>query len=447
MTPDDDRITARSGSVPDTIAPHRNLKTIDAVAIFVGIILGSGVFVAPAQVIAAAPLTAGALGLWVLGAIVAGCGAFTYAELGARFPENGGFYVYYRSVFGEAPAFIGGWSALLVTYPASTAAIALLGAQYAGVLLPQLQPYAPLVASGALLLSGVLNWSGVRTGATAQRVLTAFKVLAVLGVCFAALFAAGSGRGEVSVEPPPTSSFALVLTALVSVLWSYDGWSDVTLVTGELERPERNLGRAVGIGVLALFLVYALVQLSVMSLLPLATAARSTSVLADAVAVALGSKASAVLAAIVVLSTFGSVNGIVLTSSRLAQAMSRDRVIPGWFAEGSGTPTRAIAAMVTVTTAYVWLSDFRGLLEFFGQTIWIFYGLTAVGLLILRRQGELSNAFRAPTAAPYVVITVAFAMTFGLAIADIRRFLTGVALVGSAAPVYLVWRMASQRRK
>lgn len=422
----------------------RRLKTIDAVAIFVGIILGSGVFVAPAQVVGAAPSVPGALALWAAGALVAACGAFTYAELGARFPENGGFYVYYRAVFGEAPAFVGGWSALLVTYPASTAAIALLGASYAGALVPSLADYVPWVATGAMVLAGALNWIGVRTGATAQRVLTAFKVLAVLGVCSAALFA--SGHAHEASEALPVSSLAFVLTAVVSVLWSYDGWSDVTLVTGELEKPERNLGRSVGIGVLVLFVVYALVQLSVMRLLPWSEAAQSKSVLADAVRASLGPQASGILAAIVVVSTFGSVNGIVLTSSRLAQAMSRDRVIPGWFAGGGQTPKRGIIAMVGVTTAYVWLSDFRGLLEFFGQTIWIFYGLTAVGLILLRRTGEVAGAFRAPKLAPYVVIAVGASMSIGLAIADARRFFTGVLLVGAAAPAYMVWRFTQRKR-
>ncbi|MBC7792292.1 MAG: amino acid permease [Clostridia bacterium] len=419
------------------------MKTADAVAIFVGIILGSGVFVAPAQVIAAAPSIGGALAIWALGAIVAACGAFTYAELGARFPQNGGFYVYYQAVFGSAPAFIGGWSALLVTYPASTAAIALLGASYIKAIVPAAGPYVPWVATAALVLAGALNWAGVRSGATAQRVLTAFKVVAVLAVCLAALFASGSPtRGATTM---PVSSLAFVLTAVVSVLWSYDGWSDVTLVTGELVAPERNLGRAVAVGVLVLFAVYSLVQLAVMSLLPLSVAAGSSSVLADAVQASLGAKASGLIAAIVVVSTFGSVNGIMLTSSRLAQAMSRDRVIPSWFAGDLGTPKRAIAAMVLATTAYVWLSDFRGLLEFFGQTIWLFYGLTACGLVRLRWRGDVVNAFRAPVGAPYVVIAVALAMTIGLAIADVRRFFTGVVFVGSAAPTYLLWRYVMKR--
>jgi APA family basic amino acid/polyamine antiporter len=419
----------------------RTLTTTDAVAIFVGIILGSGVFVAPAQVVATAPVGWQAVALWLCGGVVAACGAFTYAECGARLPKNGGFYVYYREVYGEPLAFVGGWSAMFVTYPASTAAIALLGAQYAGAIIPGLSGRAPLVATAALILSATLNWIGVRTGASVQRVLTVFKVLAVLAVCGAALFAHPARE----LRPAPQLwSTPLLLTALVSILWSYDGWSDVSLVTGEMRNPQRDLGRAVGIGVVILFATYAAVQLSVMALLPAATAAASTSVLADAVEVALGTPARLLLAAIVVVSTFGSVNGIVLAASRLGHAMSDDKVIPPWFAHVSPTrhtPTRAIAAMAAVTIVYVWASDFRGLLEFFGQTIWVFYGLTAFGLLKLRRRGPAPpGAFRAPVWAPFVVIATALAMSIGLACAKPRRFVTGLALVTVSLPVYLVWR-------
>ena len=423
---------------------RRQLDVIDAVAIFVGIILGSGVFVAPAQVVAAAPAPLGAIGLWLAGAVIAACGAFTYAECGARLPSNGGFYVYYRAVYGEPLAFVGGWSATFVTYPASTAAIALLGAQYGGVIVPALADKTRWVATGAVLATGLLNWAGARIGATAQRVLTALKVLTVLGVCAAALFAKPA---EVAEGLPPAASLAIALTAMVSVLWSYDGWSDVTLITGELERPERNLGRAVAIGVVSLFSVYVLVQLSVMALLPAAVAAASPSVLADAVQVAFGSGAASVLAGIVCVSTFGSVNGIVLTASRLGHAMSVDGVIPPWFARlhpTRHTPGRTIAVMVTCTIGYVWASDFRGLLEFFGQTIWLFYGLTAVSALMLRRRGPI-DGFRAPWFAPWVVVATALAMSIGLAVANPKRFFIGVALVSAALPAYLIWRVVKQR--
>jgi APA family basic amino acid/polyamine antiporter len=423
---------------------RRETNVVDAGAIFVGIILGSGVFVAPAQVTGAAPAPLGAIGLWLAGAVIAACGAFTYAECGARLPANGGFYVYYRAVYGEPLAFVGGWSATFVTYPASTAAIALLGAQYGGVGVPALADKTRWVATAAVLATGALNWAGVRTGATAQRLLTAFKVLTVLGVCVAALFAKPSAVAETL---PPAASLAMVLTAMVSVLWSYDGWSDVTLITGELERPERNLARAVGIGVLTLFIVHVLVQLSVMALLPASVAAASPSVLADAVQAALGAGAASGLAAIVCVSTFGSVNGIVLTASRLGHAMSVDGVIPPWFSRlhpRRNTPTRTIAVMVVCTIVYVWASDFRGLLEFFGQTIWLFYGLTAVSALILRRRGR-SAGFTAPWFAPWVVVTTALAMSIGLAIANPKRFFIGVALMSAASPAYLVWRVVKQR--
>ncbi len=145
----------------------RQLDVLDAAAIFVGIILGSGIFVAPAAVAAAAPGPAGPL-LWLLGGCIAACGAFCYAECGARLPRTGGFYVFYREAFGAPVAFVGGWAAVLVTYPASIAAIALVFARYLGEVVP-LRGMEVVAAVGALVATGTLNVVGVRVGAGAQR--------------------------------------------------------------------------------------------------------------------------------------------------------------------------------------------------------------------------------------------------------------------------------------
>src|SRR6185503_4694063 len=215
----------------------------------VGIILGSGIFVAPDDVAAAFPGLAGLLP-WILGAAIATCGAFVYAECAVRIPETGGFFNYYRAALGEAPAFVAGWAGYVATYPASMAAIA----RVFGDVLPQAIPGVPeaprAYAALALATVGGLNVAGVRLSASVQRVLTAGKVLAIAAVILAAVAAASSVPGPASPTstPAPTTGFAaLSLAALVAVLWAYDGWSDVTLVAGEVKEPG-NIGRTVLLG-------------------------------------------------------------------------------------------------------------------------------------------------------------------------------------------------------
>lgn len=430
-----------------TSAPSRRLDLTDAVALFVGIILGSGVFVAPREVTAAAPELPVAIALWLGGAFVAACGACTYAECASRLPSNGGFFVYYRAVYGEWLAFVGGWAAQLVTYPASIAAIAVLGASYLVQLTGLGASRVSIVASAMLVVSAALHVIGVRVGAWSQRVLTLAKVLVVVLVCLAALFASGTPATAISA---PLAAGALV-PAFVGILWAYDGWSDVTLVAGELKRPERDLGRAVVLGIVTLACVYVLVQVSVVLLLGAPAAAVSEAVFADAARAGLGDAGARLVGVLVVVSTFGSVNGIVLTASRLGQAMALEGAFFGYFAESSrrGTPTRSIVLLAAACLAYVWGSDFRGLLAFFGQTIWTFYGLTGIALLVLRRRGVgADHAWRAPVGpiAPYVLITTAIVMTVLLARESPSRFAIGLGLTALGLPVYALWKRTRTAR-
>jgi APA family basic amino acid/polyamine antiporter len=352
--------------------------------------------------------------------------------------------VFYREAYGAPVAFVGGWAAVLVTYPASIAAIALVFARYLGEVVPLGGMEIP-VAGGALLAAGALNAVGVRVGALAQRVLTGVKLAALAILCGAALLArapaphpAGAGG---DVVPP-----AALLAAMVVLLWTYDGWSDVTLVSGEIERPGRDLGRAVLMGTIVLVALYVLVQLSVGALLGPERAAASERVVSDAVQAGLGTRAGRLVALLVVLCTFGSINGTVLTASRLGFAMARDGRFPSWFGGVHprwGTPARSIAGLVAVAILYVVSAGFRNLLAFFSFSVWIFYGLTAVALVVLRRRGVGEPAaFRAPGGfvAPAVVLATATGMTTSLMVQDPRRSLAGLGLLLLGFPAYALWK-------
>jgi basic amino acid/polyamine antiporter, APA family len=428
----------------------RQLHFLDAAAIYVGIVLGSGIFVAPAAVAGVAPGAAAGVGLWLLGGVVAACGAFCYAECGARIPRTGGFYVFYREAFGAPLAFVGGWAAVLVTYPASIAAIALVFARYLGEVIPLHGLEVP-VAAAALLAAGALNTLGVRIGAGAQRALTGLKLAALALLCGAALLAktpavSHSSPGGVAVPP------AALLAALVVLLWTYDGWSDVTLVSGELRRPGRDLGRAVMLGTAILVALYILVQLSVGALLEPGRASASERVVAEAVEAGLGARAGRLVSLLVVVCTFGSINGTVLTSSRLGFAMARDGRFPSWFGRVHprwGTPARSITGLVAAALVYVVSAGFGNLLAFFSFSVWIFYGLTAVALVALRRRrvGE-PVAWRAPLgpAAPAVVLATSVGMTASLMIEDPARSLVGLSLLLLGFPAYALWRRYEVRR-
>lgn len=434
---------------------RRELGLLDVAAIHVGNILGSGIFVAPAAVAAAAAGALPGAGLWLLGGIIATAGAACYAECGTRMPRTGGFYVYYRAVYGPQAAFVGGWAALLVTYPCSIAAVALVFSRYLGEIAPWTGTNVTIPAAAALALAGMLNMIGVRAAAWIQRVLTGVKVAALAAVCLAALLASESAERSAAPATGINGTLALstLLGAMVVLLWTYDGWSDISLAAGEIRDPGRVLGRAVIAGTALLIVVYVIVQTAVVMLLPPARAASSERVLAEAVQEGLGPGSAALVALLVVIATFGCCHGIVLTSSRLAYAMARDGVFFRWFGRVHprfGTPARSVAVITIASILYVFATGFRNLLAFFSFSVWIFYGLTAVALLILRRRrvGE-PVAWRAPggPAAPAIILLVAACMTAGLTAEDPRRSLLSLALLLAGFPAYAIWRALLRRRE
>ena len=426
----------------------RRLTLWDAVAIHVGIILGSGIFVAPDDVAAAFPGFSGVLP-WILGGAIATCGAFVYAECAVRIPETGGFFNYYRAALGEAPAFVAGWAGYVATYPASIAAIA----RVFGDVLPQAIPGLPaaprLYAALALATVGGLNVAGVRLSASVQRVLTASKVGAVAAVLLAALvFASRAGTAPVAPAPsiPPMAGgfSALALAALVAVLWAYDGWSDVTLVAGEVREP-RNIGRTVLLGSAILVVLYGAVQLGVTRVLGPATAA-STSPFTATVERGLGPAAGQAVAWIVLLSTLGAIHGTTFAASRIGYAMARDGAFFRAFYKVHPTfhtPARSVLALTAAAIVYVMATGFQELVFHFSFNVWLFYAATAICLLRLRRwkTGE-PLSWRAPGGplAPLVVLATAAAISGSLFVQSPRRAAIGLALLLSGFPVWGLWR-------
>ena len=425
----------------------RRLTLWDAVAIHVGIILGSGIFVAPDDVAAAFPGLAGLLP-WILGGVLATCGAFVYAECAVRIPETGGFFNYYRAALGEAPAFVAGWAGYVATYPASMGAIA----RVFGDVLPQALPGVPanpqLYAALALATVGCLNVAGVRLSAAVQRVLTGGKVLAIAAVILAAVAAASSVTPPASPTstPVPTTGFAAFsLAALVAVLWAYDGWSDVTLVAGEVREPGRNIGRTVLLGSAILVALYGGVQLAVNHVLgPGAGTAENP--FTATVERGLGPAAGRAVAWIVLVSTLGALHGVTFAASRIGYAMARDGAFFRAFYKVHPTfqtPARSVLALSAAAIVYVLVSGFRELVFHFSFNVWLFYAATAVCLLRLRRWGTGEPlAWRAPGGplAPTVVLLTAAGISGSLFVQSPKRAAVGLALLLSGFPIWLLWR-------
>ena len=432
----------------------RTLGLFSAVAVLIGSTIGSGIFRTPALIASRVPAPVPMLGVWVLGGVLVLCGALTYAELAAMFPRSGGMLVYIRQGFGRLPAFLLGWTELLVIRASALGAISTVFAEYLLRSLgmnPDLPRYASIVhplAAAAIAVTAAFNLVGVRWSALVLNATTAAKYLALVLLVVLA-FVAGHGDFRHFAGVTPASGGALDAglfgLALVSVLWAYDGWADVSFVSGEVRNPERNLPLALILGTGAVVAIYLLVNGAYLYLLPIGQVARSPLVAADAAGLLFGRLGVGMVAVVVMISTFGGLAGSMLTGPRIFYAMAEDglffrtvaRIHPRF-----RTPWVAILLTAGLGIGYVLVRSFEQLADTFVLAIWPFYALGAASIFVFRRR--LRDRHRPVRVWGYPLPPILFLFSACLILANAlvsdpggTALAFGVILAG--VPAYWVW--------
>ena len=411
--------------------PQQLKKSIglwSATSLVIGSIIGAGIFMRPASMAERLGSPVMLLVVWVLAGGVSLIGATIYAELGATFPDTGGPYVYLHKAYGGFTAFIYGWSANLVINTAALASMAFVCAQYLGyfVHMPQFDPavevsvklHLPFVAdiyplkdfgvkatAGAIIvLLTVLNYCSTRQSNAFQVVSTALKTVAILLLIAGLLF---TGKGHVvnfvtnSPDFHPTNwlLFAAFMAATSGAFSSYDGWYNINMVAGEIENPGRNISRSLFIGIGACIAIYSLTTLAYIYVIPVGEMAHSPLVAADAMERVLGVAAAGLVSALIVISTLGCCNANLLANIRIIFAMGEEGSFFAWTGKihpRFGTPGNAAIFMGIISLLFVFTGSFDILADMFVFLSWIFYGLTAIGLFILRRKSpDLVRPYRA----------------------------------------------------
>src|SRR5207249_8265249 len=307
----------------------RRLGFWSAVAVLVGSTIGGGIFRTPAVIAERVPAPLPMFGVWVLGGLLALCGALTYAELAALFPRSGGVYVYIREGFGRLPAFLFGWTELVLIRASALGAIATPFAEYLlrsigrDPALPENAGLVHYVAAAAVAVTAALNYYGVRWSALVLNLTTGAKYGALLLLVLLALLVGHGDPGHFSTAVGPVTP-GLFGLALVSVLWAYDDWGDLSFVGGEVRDPERNMRRALVLGTLGVIAIYLLVNAAYLYLIPIDRMGQSPLVAADAAQLIVGRVGVGIVAVVVMVATFSTLLGSILTSPRIFFAMAED---------------------------------------------------------------------------------------------------------------------------
>lgn len=423
----------------------RRLGPWSTAAVTVGIMIGSGIFRVPAAA-AAHTGSAGAMLLaWVVGGIVALCGALALAEVAALFPRAGGMYVYLREAYGPLTAFLFGWVYLIII-PAGLGAIALVFAEYLSRLVPLTPNQVRTVAAGLIVLLAAAQYRSLRFGAAIQNASTLAKVTAILSLTAAAFVLGTPGGAWAAGGPVHPSSWGGFGLGVVTVLWAYNGWQDVTCLSGEVRDPRRALPRALVGGTLAVVAIYLLANAAYLHVLPLDALAASPLVAADVAVRLVGPAGSALVAALVCLSTFGSANAVIMAVPRVFWAMADDGLFFRTVAAVHPryrTPHMAITAMAALAVAYVALQSFEQLIEAFILASLPFWALSVGSVFVFRRKHpEAVRVYRTP-GYPFVPLLFVVAMTalvINSLAAHPEATLTSLGAIAAGIPLYLLWR-------
>jgi APA family basic amino acid/polyamine antiporter len=463
-------------STPKRLELVRGLGAWASGAIVVGTMIGTGIFLKPAEMAREGRFVSVVFAAWMVGAILSLFGALSFAELGAMIPEAGGEYAYLRRGFGPAWGFTFGWMHSIVGRPSSMASIAAGLVRFLGFLIPAVgtpiftwhiavpglaawvKPYdfvftwaQPVAVLWLAIMTGV-NYLGVRVGGAVQVFLTAIKITSVFIVIGVALFAPPiSGQTPDPIWPTAASAgvFSAFLAALAAALWAYDGWEDLNLVGSEVENPSRNFPRALVGGVSLVAFIYLLFSAACLKVLPFADVAASQHIASDVVEHVAGRGAATWITLAMVISAIGSMNSSILSGARVPYAMARDGI---FFRVADGihpqfrTPGRALIFQGILAGLMALTGTFEELTNLFIFAAWIFYGLAVIALFRMRRsEPDLPRPYRCwgyPWV-PGIFVAGALALTLNIWFERPGRSSIGVLLILAGLPFYRHWRERS----
>jgi len=437
----------------------RSLSLNTTIALVIGGVIGSGIFMKPALMASQLGSPILLISVWIVAGIITLFGALSNAEVAAMFPETGGQYVFFKKMYGDAFAFLYGWASFAVFNTAGNASIAYVFSQYTNyfVELPHFSttiekniffhiPFVgniyPLENFGVKILTVLLillltavNYLSVAYSGALQRVLTSLKAIAIVLLIGGILFSGkGSIHNIVTSLPNMSHGFALVsayMAAIAGAFWAYDGWNNITFVAGEIKDPQKNIPKSLFIGLSFCIVIYVLVNLAYIYVLPIDKMASSPFVASDSATITWGLIGGGIIAAMVILSTLGTTNSNVLATARVTYAMSEEN---RWFAWAGRpqkkyhTPGNALILNAIWTCVLIFSGSFDMLTDMLIFVSWFFYGMSTLGVFLLRKKMQDTPRFYKVWGYPIVpllfVVFVAFFLCSTL-YTDINNYKNG----------------------
>ncbi len=424
---------------------------LDASAIVIGIVIGSGIFLLPNVIARELPSGAAILAVWIVSGVLSFLGALAYAELGAMMPATGGQYVYLREAYGSLSAFVCGWTFMLAVLSGGTAWLAVTFSIYVGHFVPLTPMTGKLVSLAPLALLSAVNYVGVREGAWVQRTFTFVKIAGLLVLIGAALLSPPAAAPP--AMPAQPFSFGSFGMAMAACLMAYNGWSYVSFVAGEIKEPQKNLLRALAAGMTIVGALYVFANVAYLRTMTIPEIAATERVGADLATRTMGPRGGTFVSLIVLLSILGAINGCILTAARIPFAQARDGLFFARFGRVHArfqTPSFAIVLGGLWTAVLVLSGSYETLYSYSILAAWSFYTMTVAAVYVLRRKMPDAPRPYRMWGYPYTLwlfVVVSAWFMVNAFITQPRPSLMALVIVAAGVAAHRMWRKPAASRQ
>jgi APA family basic amino acid/polyamine antiporter len=388
---------------------------------------------------------------WLLAGVLTLLGALVCAELASAFPRTGGVYAFLREIYSPALGFLWGWAMFWSMHSGIAAAVATVFARYAGTFLNLGDTATRLLAVGAIVVLSAINYVGTRTGSRVQAVITGVKVAAVVVIIGAGWWLAPPSAAAPVTAAAGTWDLTGLMLAVSAGLFAFGGWHMVTYTAEETVDAARTIPRALMIGIVVVTVCYIGLNTVYLRVLSVPEVIASSRVAADTFDRLVGPAGAIAISALVMVSAFGALNGIILVGPRVYYQMAQDGLLFAWAGRVHPTfqtPSRAIVLQAVWSSVLVWTGTYRALFTRVIYTEWIFFALLGVGVLMLRRRPGYHPAWPMPLVpiAPLLFVAASAAIVVNQVASDVGESAIGLALVVSGLPVYWLWTRTPHSR-
>jgi len=425
---------------------YRAIGLPQATAMVVGTIIGASIFVQPSEITGQVNSVKGVILVWLISGLLTFFGALVCAEMASIFTQSGGVYVYLKEAFSPSVGFLWGWAMFWSVHSGIIAAIAVIFSRYVSYFFPMNDAVIRIVSIAVIILLSAINYLGVKQGSTLQTLFTLGKIIAIVFIIVAG-FVLGSRVPEhfaTGTIAPSDFSLSNFFLALVAGLFAFGGWHMVTYNSEETKNPRKTIPRALMLGTLIVTLCYIALNAVYMYILPLDSVESSSRIAADAADALVGFGGGAFMSALVIFSTFGALSGIILCGPRVYYAMARDGMLFRWVGDihlRYKTPHKAIILQAAWSSMLVATGTYQALFTRVIYTEWIFFGLMAIGLFVLRKKPGIVRGYRVwgYPVVPALFIIASYAIAANQILSDPKESLFGLSLVLIGLPVYHLW--------